>query len=88
MATSQEDQQTAVTPWFQGTEYPVRPGVYQRQYNYGKTPSVQYCFWNGKGWAMGEHTVGQAMRHKDAFMVAPRQQLPWRGVLSESHSGI
>lgn len=70
-----------MTHWFDGTEYPVRPGVYQRQYTYGKTPSVQYCYWNGKGWAMGEFTVEQAMRHKEAFMLAPRQQLPWRGVL-------
>lgn len=81
MAFGKEDQQIAVTPWFQGTEFPVRVGVYQRQYTYGKTPSVQYCYWNGKGWAMGEHTVEQAMRHREAFMVAPRQYLPWRGVL-------
>lgn len=70
-----------MTHWFEGTEYPVRQGVYQRQYTYGKTPSVQYCYWDGGSWAMGEFTVEQAMRHKDAFMLAPRQQLPWRGVL-------
>lgn len=81
MAFGKEDQQIAVTHWFEGTEYPVRPGVYQRQYTYGKTPSVQYCYWNGEAWAMGEFTVEQAMRHKDAFMLAPRQQLPWRGIL-------
>ena len=81
MATHEKDRTTPVTPWFQGTEFPVRVGVYQRQYTYGKTPSVQYCYWNGKGWAMGEHTVEQAMRHREAFMVAPRQHLPWRGVL-------
>lgn len=70
-----------LTPWFPGDTKPTRRGVYQRQYTYGKTPSVQFCFWNGKGWAMGEHTVEQAERHRDAFMVAPRQSLPWRGVL-------
>ncbi len=69
-----------LTPWFPGDTKPVRRGVYQRQYTYGKTPSVQFCYWNGKGWAMGEHTVEQAERHRDAFMVAPRQALPWRGV--------
>ena len=81
MAFGKEDQQIAVTHWFEGTEYPVRPGVYQRQYTYGKTPSVQFCYWDGDNWAMGEFTVEQAMRHKEAFMQAPRQQLPWRGVL-------
>ena len=70
-----------LTPWVPGNTKPVRRGVYQRQYTYGKTPSVQFCFWSGKGWAMGEHTVEQAERHRDAFMVAPRQSLPWRGVL-------
>lgn len=70
-----------LTDWFPGSTKPVRKGVYQRQYTYGKTPSIQYCYWNGKGWGMGEHTVEQAMRHEDAFMVAPRQHLPWRGVL-------
>lgn len=81
MAFGKEDQPIAVTHWFEGTEYPVRPGVYQRQYTYGKTPSVQYCYWDGENWAMGEFTVEQAMRHKEAFMLAPRQQLPWRGIL-------
>ena len=70
-----------LTHWFPGDTKPTRRGVYQRQYTYGKTPSVQFCYWNGKGWAMGEHTVEQAERHRDAFMVAPRQSLPWRGVL-------
>ena len=81
MATRQEDRTSAVTPWFQGGYKPMRIGVYQRQYFYGKTPSVQYCYWDGENWAMGEFTVEQAMRHKEAFMLAPRQQLPWRGVL-------
>lgn len=70
-----------LTPWFPGDTKPTHRGVYQRQYTYGKTPSVQFCYWSGKGWAMGEHTVEQAERHRDAFMVAPRQSLPWRGVL-------
>lgn len=69
-----------LTPWFIGTN-PVRPGVYQRQYVYGKTPSIQYCYWNGRAWSMGEHTVEQALRNRTAFMLAPRQNLPWRGVL-------
>jgi hypothetical protein len=71
-----------LTDWFPGSAKPVRKGVYQREYpHFAKTTVPQYCYWNGKGWGMGEHSVEQAMRHENAFMVAPRQSLPWRGVL-------
>ena len=69
------------TDWFPGSVKPVRKGVYQREYIYGKSKGIQYCYWNGKGWGMGEHTAEQAMTHEIVFMVAPRQVLPWRGVL-------
>lgn len=74
-----------LTDWIRGMEKPVRVGVYQRMYYYGKNSNVQYCYWNGEAWGMGEHTVEQAMMHKEAFMLAPRQHLPWRGVY-ESNS--
>jgi len=70
-----------LTDLFPGSTKPVRKGVYQREYTYGKSKQLQYCYWNGKKWSMGAHTVEQAMRHEHAFMVAPRQHLPWRGVL-------
>lgn len=70
-----------LTDWFPGNTKPVRKGVYQRGYNYGKTPSVQYCYWNGRAWSMGEHTVKAAAGNEIAFMLSPRQSLPWRGVL-------
>lgn len=70
-----------LTDWFSGWVKPVRKGVYQREYTYGKSKGFQYCYWNGKGWGMGEHTIEQAMTHEIVFMVAPRQVLPWRGVL-------
>jgi hypothetical protein len=71
-----------LTDWFHGSTKPVRKGVYQRQYpHFAKTAAIQYCYWNGRGWGMGEYSIEQAMRHEDAFMVAPRQHLPWRGVL-------
>ena len=70
-----------LTDWFHGSVKPVRKGVYQREYTYGKSKRLQYCYWNGKGWGMGEHTAEQAMTHEIVFMVAPRQFLPWRGVL-------
>ena len=70
-----------LTDWFPGSTKPVRKGVYQRQYTYGKTPSIQYCYWNGKGWGMGEHTVEEAMWYAKVFISSHRQHLPWRGVL-------
>lgn len=70
-----------LTDWFPGSVKPVHEGVYPRQYNYGKTPSVQYCYWNGRAWSMGEHTVEAAAGNEIAFMLSPRQSLPWRGVL-------
>lgn len=72
-----------LTDWFPGSVKPVRKGVYQRMYTYtyGKSTHSQYCYWDGKGWGLGEHTVEQAMTHEIVFMVAPNQVLPWRGVL-------
>ena len=70
-----------LTDWFPGSVKPVRKGVYQREYTYGKSKGLQYCYWNGKVWGMGEQTVEEAMTHEIVFMVAPRQFLPWRGVL-------
>lgn len=81
MAFGKEDRTPAVTPWFQGRDKPMRTGVYQRQYFYGKTPSVQYCYWDGRNWSMGEHTAEQAAEHEIAFNLSPRQHLSWRGVL-------
>lgn len=70
-----------LTDWFPGSVKPVRVGVYQREYSYGKSKGIHYCYWNGRGWGLGEHSVEQAMTHEIDFMVAPRQYLPWRGVL-------
>ena len=73
-----------LTPWFQGSN-PVRPGVYERQYIYGKTPYMLYSYWNGKAWSMGEATAKQAAKNETTFDLAPSQHLPWRGVLRESN---
>jgi hypothetical protein len=71
-----------LTDWFHGSTKPVRKGVYQRQYPYyAKTAAIQYCYWNGKEWGLGNFTVEDAMRDAQAFIPAPRQHLPWRGVL-------
>jgi hypothetical protein len=74
-----------LTDWFPGSAKPVRKGVYQREYTYGKSKGLQYCYWNGKEWGLGNFTVENAMLNAmldgKAFLPAPRQRLPWRGVL-------
>jgi hypothetical protein len=71
-----------LTDWFPGSAKPVRKGVYQRHYpHFAKTASIQYCYWNGKKWGLGNFTVEHAMLDAEAFISAPRQCLPWRGVL-------
>jgi hypothetical protein len=70
-----------LTDWFPGSTKPVRKGVYQREYTYGKSKQIQYCYWNGKEWDMGQSTVEEAMWYAKVFISSPRQQLPWRGVL-------
>jgi hypothetical protein len=71
-----------LTDWFPASVKPVRKGVYQRQYpHFAKAAVVQYCYWNGKEWGLGNFTVEKAMGYAQAFIPAPRQHLPWRGVL-------
>jgi hypothetical protein len=70
-----------LTDWFPGSAKPVRKGVYQREYTYGKSKQIQHCYWNGRSWSMGERTAEEAMCNEFAFMESPHQQLPWRGVL-------
>jgi hypothetical protein len=69
-----------ITDWFPGSVKPVRKGVYQREYTYGKTPNVQYCYWDGEHWFMGKHSADGALGVIDLGL-APNQSLPWRGVL-------
>jgi hypothetical protein len=68
-----------LTDWFPGSTKPVRKGVYQREYTYGKSTQSQYCYWDGEFWYMGGLTVDAAVRNFP--LDAPNQSLPWRGVL-------
>ena len=67
-----------LTDWFPGAVKPVRNGVYEREYIYGKATITSYCHWDGKYWFMGKGTVEGAEKN---FNVAPNQSLRWRGVL-------
>lgn len=72
-----------LTDWFSGSVKPVRKGVYQRMYTYGKSTQSQYCYWDGKFWYMGEPRADLARAYGTSPYngLAPNQFLPWRGVL-------
>jgi hypothetical protein len=71
-----------LTDWFPASAKPVRKGVYQRMYTYGKAQKEQYCYWNGKLWFMGEPRADLAQAYEMSTNgVAPNQSIPWRGVL-------
>jgi hypothetical protein len=72
-----------LTYWFPGSAKPVRKGVYQRMYTYGKATQAQSCYWSGKSWCMGEPRadLAQAYEMSATNGLAPNQSLPWRGVL-------
>ena len=77
-----------LTDWFPGSAKPVRKGVYQREYTYGKSKQLQYCYWNGKEWGLGNFTVENAMLDGKAFVPSPNQSIRWRGVLKDVHSKL
>lgn len=68
-----------LTDWFPGSVKPVRKGVYQREYIYGKAKIPTFCYWDGKQWYAGAHTVDGAACNFP--LLAPNQSLRWRGVL-------
>lgn len=64
----------SLTPWFAGTEKPVRAGWYERQ----GFPENVMSYWNGVVWMYGGNGTG--------WYVHPRQDLPWRGVLRDAQA--
>lgn len=64
-----------VTPWFDGSVKPARPGVYQRKYPTGPA----YCQWNGSSWCTGSARVEWAM----SGTISPLQGLRWRGLAEQ-----
>lgn len=61
-----------LTPWFDGSEKPARPGVYERDLAYG------YAKWTGHQWLRTRPTVAEAEAQFEAslFQGAAR----WRGL--------
>ena len=70
-----------LTDWFAGSVKPVRKGVYEREYIYGKAKIPYFCYWDGKYWFLASSTVDGAEKNFQFGNVAPNQSLRWRGVL-------
>lgn len=69
------------TEWFSGSVKPVRAGVYERMYPAGKSGVVRYSYWSGEHWYTSGGTPSIATGALYYDDVAPRQALPWRGLV-------
>ena len=65
------------TPWFPGDVKPVRPGVYERQYEVG----VYYSQFDGSTWRCGWRDAHTAINET---RVSPFQANPWRGLAAKT----
>lgn len=63
-----------VTDWFPGEQKPWEPGVYERQYIFGKK---LFSKWNGYGWGLGQDNPNNA---DSTLLSSSEQNLPWRGL--------
>ena len=61
------------TPWYRGSQRPVRDGIYER--NYGAIYSNVYrCYFERGLW----------YRDENRYAVSEIQNLPWRGLTKDS----
>lgn len=71
------------TPWFPGHIYPVRNGVYERNFDAPHRPRPHYCkFEDGEWYAFGA-TVEDAAAET---YIVPNHWLEWRGLQGDEHS--
>ena len=75
------------THWFPASSPPVRAGVYERKYPLGKMDLVRFSYWDGKRWYVAGHTTDIAETEYKNQEIAPRQKLPWRGLLKDEQEG-
>lgn len=71
------------TDWFPGSVKPVRSGVYERMYTYGKSRVAKFSHYSPRiGWGLGGATVSEALTF--SWDDAPNQTLPWRGLTEKA----
>jgi hypothetical protein len=78
-----------LSPWFKGTERPVRPGVYRRR-GEGIFVSEAFAYWSGTHWFYAGETIEEAQRNyewKKPTRLQPQKEhdypTEWQGLLSE-----
>lgn len=72
-----------VTPWFNGTDVPWEPGVYEREYN-SPAGGPWYAEWTGSQWLSPARSVHAASKQVTvAFNQGP---LRWRGLAKDPKS--
>jgi hypothetical protein len=68
-----------LTPWFDGSVKPVRPGVYERAF--GPDAPPRYAEWTGWQWLESRGTVRSAPR--SLKVSATQSAAGWRGLAEE-----
>lgn len=68
-----------VTPWFNGTIKPARPGVYER--DYGASGAPWFAEWTGVQWLSPASTPRRASKQVTAAFT--QWGIPWRGLAQE-----
>ena len=66
-----------LTEWFDGSEKPVKRGIYQRKFS---TERIVFSKWNGREWL---YSWGNAGGANQATWKSAAQDLPWRGLAEE-----
>lgn len=61
-----------LTQWFEGSEKPVRTGVYERKFAFGDL----YSYWDGYKW----HSPTTTLCFAEQLGISTQQNVPWRGV--------
>jgi hypothetical protein len=72
------------TDWFPGNVFPIRKGVYQR--NYGKY-EICLSYWDGIEWGFGIYKRPYEAKWAERRRYPPssKQNLPWRGMTEEAY---
>lgn len=68
--------QMKLTPWFEGTTKPVRPGMYQRRF-----VTTAWARWDGTYWY--ESYTDKELAEKETRISAIQGAAQWRGLANE-----
>ena len=71
------------TGWYNGTQKPVRVGVYERDYGTLLLTFNYFAYWDGKRWYCSMYSARGAYEARTLQFDWPseHQKLPWRGVV-------